>query len=176
MAHSIRIEGVVLKKYTLLETTQSVTIFTRPYGKLHAIVKGARSLTSRRSPHLQTGNLITCEITQHVSGAWYLGSTTLHSAFSVLKESQDKVRVLYNILLVLDRLLPVESPEDMIYEMLIRAMVHLDKMEVGHDRLLFTFVRDMCEALGFGEQTIHSYDDVQDVVATVAEEQVRLVL
>jgi recombinational DNA repair protein (RecF pathway) len=51
MAFSTTFEGFVLKKYTLLEMTQSITVFTKERGKMHFIVKGAQKLTSRRSSH-----------------------------------------------------------------------------------------------------------------------------
>lgn len=176
MSRAIRLEGVVLKKQLLLGTAQSVTLFTRSHGKIRCIVRGSRVLTSRRSSHLQTGNLIAFDVIPHVSGAWYLASTSLRSAFSLLKESDDKVRVLYNILLVLDRLLPLEVREDMIYEMLLRAVIHLDRAQIDHDRLLFIFVRDICETLGYGARAVETYEDVHEVVAKVAEEDVRLLM
>lgn len=169
-------EGVVLKKYTLLESTQSLTVFTKEKGKMHFIVKGAQKLTSRRSPHLQTGNLITLDASLHKNGSWYVRSTHLVSGFSLLKESEARVRVLYNMLLVLDRLLPLEQADDMVYARLIRAMVHLNDRSNHCDTVLFSFVSELFALLGYGEKSIENYDDVTTVLSHVVDEKVRLLL
>lgn len=176
MAYSTTFEGFVLKKYTLLEMTQSITVFTKQRGKMHFIVKGGQKITSRRSSHLQTGNLIGIDAASHSSGSWYVRSTSLQSGFSILKESEDKMRVLYNILLVLDRLLPLEQEEGMVYEMLLRAIVHLNSVDAEHDGVLFAFVREICETLGYGRHSVVTYDDIHDVMNKVVEEQVRFVI
>ena len=166
----------MLKKYTLLEMTQSITVFTKEKGKMHFIVKGAQKLTSRRASHLQTGNLITIDATAHANGAWYVRSTSLQSGFSILKESEDKVRVLYNILLVLDRLLPLEQEEGMAYAMFLRAVVHLNSIHAEHDSVLFAFVREICETLGYGQYPVMTYDDIHEVMLKVMDEQVRFLV
>lgn len=176
MAFSTTFEGFVLKKYTLLEMTQSITVFTKEKGKMHSIVKGAQKLTSRRASHLQTGNLITIDATAHANGAWYVRSTSLQSGFSILKESEDKVRVLYNILLVLDRLLPLEQEEGMAYAMFLRAVVHLNSIHAEHDSVLFAFVREICETLGYGQYPVMTYDDIHEVMLKVMDEQVRFLV
>jgi DNA repair protein RecO len=176
MAFSTTFEGFVLKKYTLLEMTQSVTVFTKERGKMRFIIKGAQKLTSRRSSHLQTGNLIKLDAASHANGAWYVRSTSLQSGFAILKESEDKVRVLYNILLVLDRLLPLEQEEGMVYEMFLRAIVHLNSVHAEHDSVLFAFVREICETLGYGQYPVMTYDDIHDVMSKVMDEQVRFLV
>ncbi|MBP6993913.1 DNA repair protein RecO [Candidatus Woesebacteria bacterium] len=176
MAYSTTFEGFVLKKYTLLEMTQSITVFTKQRGKMHFIVKGGQKITSRRSSHLQTGNLIGIDAASHPSGTWYVRSTNLQSGFSILKESEDKTRVLYNILLVLDRMLPLEQEEGMVYEMLLRAIVHLNSVDAKHDDVLFAFVREICETLGYGRYPVTTYDDIHEVMNKVIDEQVRFVI
>jgi len=176
MAFSTVFEGFVLKKYTLLEMTQSIIVFTKERGKIRFMIKGAQKLTSRRSSHIQTGNLIKIDATSHASGAWYVRSTALQSGFSVLKESEDKVRVLYNILMVLDRMLPLEQEESMVYEMFLRAIVHLNSTHAEHDSVLFTFVREICDTLGYGKYSVMTYDDIHNVMSKVIEEQVRFLV
>lgn len=174
MATLSTFEGVILKKHTLLETAQSVTVFTKDEGKIHLMLKGAKKLTSRRAAHIQTGNLVHIHASLHVSGSWYVNSTSLISGFSALKESEHRVRVLYNMLLVLDRMLPLEQPEQMIYMQFLRALIHLNNLDSSHDALLFSFVERLYEQLGYGTKTIETYEDVQTIVSNATQERVRL--
>ena len=167
-------EGVVLKKFSLLEMSQSVTVFTKEMGKVHLMLKGAKKITSRRAAHVQTGNLIGIQASLHVSGSWYVNSTSLRSGFSVLKESEHRIRVLYNMLLVLDRLLPLEQSEPFVYSQFIRALIHLNNLDSEHDTALFSFVEDLYEMLGYGQQTVSTYEDLQTILSNSANERVRL--
>lgn len=167
-------EGVVLKKFSLLEMSQSVTVFTKEMGRVQLLIKGVKKITSRRAAHIQTGNLVGIQASLHVSGSWYVNSTSLLSGFSALKESEHRIRVLYNMLLVLDRLLPLEQSEPMVYSQFIRALIHLNNLNLGHDMALFSFVEDLYEILGYGQQTVETYDDLQKILSNFANEKVRL--
>ncbi len=139
------------------------------------MVKGAQKITSRRSPHLQTGNLVNLDVSLARNGAWYVRSTQLISGFSALKESQERVRVLYNMLLVIDRLLPLEQADEMVYARLIRAMVHLNDQTDEVDRVLLTFVSELFELLGYGKEQFESYDEMTDKLSALAEERIKLI-
>jgi len=51
--HSLRVEAVVLRHSDYGEADRILTLYTRQLGKTHAIVKGARKLTSRKAGHLE---------------------------------------------------------------------------------------------------------------------------
>ena len=50
---SIRVHAIVLRHADWGEADRLVTLFTREQGKLRAIVKGARKITSRKAGHLE---------------------------------------------------------------------------------------------------------------------------
>lgn len=52
-AHSFGVEAVVLRHTDTGEADRVVTLFTRQAGKMHALVKGARKITSRKAGHMQ---------------------------------------------------------------------------------------------------------------------------
>lgn len=176
MAVRASFDGFVLKKHSLLEMTQSVTLFTRQKGKMHHILKGGQKITSRRSAHLQTGNLIRIDASLHTGGSWYVNTTELISGFSILKESTDRVRVLYNLCMVLDRLLPLEQAEPTVYDMLVRALIHLNETQLHYDRVFFSFFADIYAELGYGVERIETYDDAHDIVRELVDEKVRFLL
>ena len=51
--HSLRVEAVVLRHSDYGEADRILILYTRQLGKTHAIVKGARKLTSRKAGHLE---------------------------------------------------------------------------------------------------------------------------
>ncbi|PIP63744.1 hypothetical protein COW97_01050, partial [Candidatus Roizmanbacteria bacterium CG22_combo_CG10-13_8_21_14_all_34_12] len=57
-SRSLKTEAVVLKKKDLLNKDVLISVFSQDLGRLTLFAKGIKKITSRRSPHLQTGNLV----------------------------------------------------------------------------------------------------------------------
>ena len=56
MYRNLRTEGVVLSQKNFAEADRLLTIYTRDFGKLHALAKGARRPISKKAGHTQLGN------------------------------------------------------------------------------------------------------------------------
>jgi DNA repair protein RecO (recombination protein O) len=52
-AHSFGAEGVVLRHMDYGEADRLITVYTSQSGKIRALVKGARKITSRKAGHLE---------------------------------------------------------------------------------------------------------------------------
>ncbi len=122
-----KIEGFVLKKKILLDKDLFITIFTKEEGKITVVAKGARSLTSRRAAHLQSGNLIRAQLSTSRE-RMYLQSTDLISGFLQLR-TEKFVDYIYIFLAVIDAMLPEGQEEIEIYTILKRFFVKLSKGE-----------------------------------------------
>jgi DNA repair protein RecO (recombination protein O) len=58
---NIATPGIILKRTEYGEADRILTIYTRELGKISAIAKGSRKSTSRKSGHLEVGNIINFE-------------------------------------------------------------------------------------------------------------------
>ena len=105
-----KIEGFLLKKKNLLENDYLVILFTKEFGKVAGIAKGAKSFNSRRSAHLQTGNLVKARVRQS-HDILYIQSTDLVSAFSQVR-TQEKMDVVYQFFYIIDKMLPESQKEE----------------------------------------------------------------
>ena len=94
MIRSLKTEAIVLRKKDLLNRDVLISFFSQNLGRLTVFAKGIKKITSRRSPHLQTGNLINV-LLSHKSDRFYLQESQLISGFSELKKDEGKVRQLY---------------------------------------------------------------------------------
>lgn len=115
MSRSRTVRGFVLKKKSLLNKDISFSIFTEEEGKLTGIAKGIRKITSRRAPHIQTGNLVEIELSGRGETV-YLQNSTLISAFSQIRDDEKKTQFLYTFFFILDRLLPEHQQEHPMYQ------------------------------------------------------------
>jgi DNA repair protein RecO (recombination protein O) len=51
--HSFRVDAVVLRHVDYGEADRILNLYTRQFGKMHTLVKGARKVTSRKAGHLE---------------------------------------------------------------------------------------------------------------------------
>jgi len=125
-SRGVKTEAVVLKKRDLLNKDVLISLFSEELGRLTVFAKGIKKITSRRSPHLQTGNLINI-LVSHKNDHYFLQESQLISGFSELKKVDDKVGQLYSFLFVLDRLLPEQQKETKIYNLTKNFLIDLSK-------------------------------------------------
>ncbi|OGK17980.1 DNA repair protein RecO [Candidatus Roizmanbacteria bacterium RIFCSPLOWO2_12_FULL_40_12] len=110
MPRNIQTDAFILKKKNLPTKDSIITIFSKDHGKLSVFAKGVRTFTSRRLPHLQTGNLVTATLAKSKE-RYYLQETVLLSAFSEIKKDPVKLSYMYFLFFVVDRLLPEAQME-----------------------------------------------------------------
>ncbi|MBI3620027.1 DNA repair protein RecO [Candidatus Roizmanbacteria bacterium] len=126
MVRTLKTEGIVLKKKSLLNTDKLIIFLTPKYGKITTFAKGIKRITSRRLPHTQTANLVFLQA-QRRNDRLYLGETTLLSGFSQIKKDEAKSNCLYLMFFILDRLIPAEQEDERLYRLVKYFLVTLSK-------------------------------------------------
>lgn len=126
MRNLTKTEAIVLSKRELLASDLIITILTEELGLVKTIAKGVKKITSRRSPHLDTGNLIHVFLS-HPGETYYLDSTQLISGFTAIKSDPAKVKYLYAFFFILHRILAQEVAEEGIYLLTKKYLVDLSK-------------------------------------------------
>ncbi len=150
MTRYLRTEAIVLKKKHLLNKDKFVTLFSEKFGKLFLIAKGVKKITSRRLPHLETGNLIKVNIYKR-KDYLYLNNTSLISGFYQIKRNQKKYQFIYKGLNIIDKLLPENQPENKVYKLTIKFLVNLSKDKICSKDLQL-FYDDVFYFLGYGRK------------------------
>ncbi len=148
MARILKTEAFVVKKMSLLNKDTIITLFSEEKGKIGVFAKGIKKITSRRLPHIQTGNLI--EVILSRKGDYsYLQETKLISHFSDLKKNNIKSDCLYFMLFILDRLLPENQKEEPVYRVFKKFVVVLTKEKKDSRQLLVKYLNKILRILGY---------------------------
>lgn len=143
----IKTNGIVLSSRNLPSNDIIYVILTEEKGKMRVLGKGIKKISSRRMPHLQTGNLISA-VLRRSKDTHYLQETTLISSFSQIKNSSIKMGWLYSILFMIDRLVPEMEQDQNIYNVLQKFMINLAKQD--NELELFTQgANQVLSALGY---------------------------
>ena len=108
-------ESIVLRKTNFSDSSLIVQLFTKEYGKMSAIIKGARSAKSK------IGSKI--DLLNHTEVIFYkkdnrdmqlLTQATLINHFSNIKEDLDKIKYASAVCELLQRLIPDNEPNEKI--------------------------------------------------------------
>lgn len=144
-------EAFVLKKKRLLNKDLLLTLFTSDFGKISIIAKGARKITSRRLPHIQTGNLLNIVLNKKM-GKNYLQETSLISAFSKIKGNSAKLNYQYFLFFILDRLLPESEQELEIYNLVKKFLVELSNSRQFSENDMTDYLNLIMKKLGYTKE------------------------
>jgi DNA repair protein RecO len=155
--------ALVLKKRVLPRDDMLVVLFTGQQGKLAAYAKGIRSITSKRSPHIQTGNLIEVQLRQN-NNNYYLQQTSLLSAFQDIKNDLKRMNYAYAAFFVLDNILPELEPEPQVMESTLKYLSRLSKKDSGYGLLFVSYLEEIAATLGF-----LSDEEQPDIIAYIEQ-------
>ncbi|MEK7495377.1 MAG: DNA repair protein RecO [Patescibacteria group bacterium] len=171
MTRTLKTEAIVLKKKDLLNKDVLISVFSQDLGRLTLFAKGIKKITSRRSPHLQTGNLINV-LVSHKNDHYYLQESELVSGFSELKKNEKKVNNLYSFLFVLERLLPEQQKETKTYNLTKNFLIDLSK-SIKPDIVTFQYLTDIMMQLGYLDQKV-SYLELKSLIEEIINEKIPL--
>lgn len=170
-SRSIKTEAIVLKKKDLLNKDVLISLFTQSSGRLTVFAKGIKKITSRRSPHLQTGNLINV-ILSHRNDHYYLQESEIISGFSELKKESGKVEQLYSFLFVLDRILPEQQKETKIYNLTKNFLIDLSK-PIKSGTIIFKYLTDAMKSMGYLDKEV-SRTQLKSLIEEIINEKIPL--
>ena len=140
--------ALVLKKRAMPRDDMLIILFSGELGKVAVYAKGIRSIISKRSPHIQTGNLIEVQLRQSNSN-YYLQQTSLISAFQDIKSDLKKMQYVYAAFFVLDNILPELEPEPEVMKLTLNYLARLSTRDSGLQVLFTDYLREIVNLLGF---------------------------
>lgn len=150
-------EGFVFRKRLLREQDEQIILFTRERGKIVVYAKGIKKITSKRLPHIQTGNYISYILNER-NTSLYLTQSSLISAFQDIKKDPVKVNFLYQMLFILDKILPEDQPEEEVYELFTVFLIQLSKGDRVTQEDMTPFLTHILSLLGYADGTISPVD------------------
>lgn len=173
MSRTSKTEGIVLKKKNLPTQDMIVTIFSQEAGKIRILAKGVKKISSKRLPHLQTGNIINAVI-YNSEKKLYLQETTLISGLSQIKKDSKKMSFVYFYFHIIDRLLPENQQELDIYNAVKHFLIDLSR-SVTTIPLLEKHLNILLKKLGYINKK-SSLDELHKLVEELINEKVPLII
>lgn len=147
MGHTYKTEGIILKRRNFGEADKILTIFSKHYGKIRAIAKGIRKITSRKAGSLELFNLCKFVFTKG-KNLDIISEVEVLNNFSFWRKNLKKVGIAYYFCELVDKLTPEGQVNKAIFELLKNFLL---KMEIANESgFLRSFEEHLLEELGFG--------------------------
>lgn len=150
-------EGIVLRKRSLKEGTYAVTLLTKNNGKSTYFIYHTKKVTSKRLAHFETGQYIRFTYT-HRNDSNLLDESEILWGYSNIKSSSIKLRYLYQLFMILYKLLPDEQTEPHLFDQVDQHLRMVNKISENDltTQKLDAFVSSILLYLGYIDK--HMYD------------------
>jgi DNA repair protein RecO (recombination protein O) len=124
---SFRASAVVLRHANFGEADRLLTLFTREQGKVRAIAKGVRKLTSRKAGHVEPFTYVTLQLAKGRDLFIVTQAETVNT-FSGLRDDLVKTSYAAYIVELLDRFTyEEETPHPPVFRLLIETLERIEK-------------------------------------------------
>jgi DNA repair protein RecO (recombination protein O) len=146
----IKTEAVVLKTMKYGETSKIVTLYTRRYGKMSAIARGARSLKTSFGSSLQPMNYVSVVLYRKDGrDLQYLTQGDVVRPFSNLMNRIDRMSVGMPIIELMDILMHDEEENPNLFRLLVETLSAADSAASNFQVLFLFFEIHLASLLGF---------------------------
>ena len=122
------VEAIVLKKVNFGETDRIYTLFTKEKGKIRAVAKGVRKISSRRGGNLDTLNLATINLTESNGGFNSIVEVKTLNSHKNIKKTLEKSLAGFYIAEVINKSVEEDSENRELFELL---KVSLSVLDIG---------------------------------------------
>jgi len=147
MPGAYKTEGIILKRTNFGEGDRILTIYTKHYGKIRAIAKGVRKITSRRGGNVEIFNYVSLFLARG-KNLDLLSEAAVIDSFKSWRRNLKKVSLAYYFCELVDRLTPDGQANQAVFELLREFLGRLEKDD--SPALTRNFEEKLLEELGFG--------------------------
>lgn len=150
MPKSFNTEAIVLKHINYKDSNKIYTLFTKEKGKIGAMARGVRKISSRRSGNLDTLNHISVKLLDNKGLKIITEVKTLQTSKKLKLNLQDSSKAYY-LLELIYRFLPEEEPNHEVFNLLVATLSRLNVSESDLKSLVIinSFEVELMKLLGY---------------------------
>lgn len=164
-------EGIILKRINFGEADRILTIYTKHYGKIRAIAKGVRKITSRKGGNVEAFNHVSLFLAQG-KNLDIVCEVEVINSFKSWRKNLKKVGLAYYFCELVDKLTPDGQANRAVFELLREFLGRIGKE--SESELTRSFEERLLEELGFGvpEALRNTPDSLKGYIETIVEKKI----
>jgi DNA repair protein RecO (recombination protein O) len=163
--------GIILKRSNVGETDRIVSLLTQEHGKLVAIAKGVRKMSSSRRADLEPGNYLKAHFVNTKSMP-ILTQTKLLEDCADIRNSLADIRKLTQFLEIVEKLFVEEELEPQVFEYVVnlRQKIVSGELSNGHVKHALS---NLIEQLGYQPYAETDHHSILDYVSVLSDKPMR---
>lgn len=147
--HRFTTECIVLKNINYKDADKIFTLYSKERGKITAVAKGIRKISSKRKGLVDTFNHIKVSITESSNSFDYLTEVVPVTTFNNLKASLDYSVLGYYVLELCDRLTESNDPNENIFDLLLKTLKLMESQFLDPKVVVCYFELSLVRNLGY---------------------------
>ena len=165
-------EGIILKRINFGEADRILTIYSKHYGKIRAIAKGVRRITSRKGGNVELFNHVTLFLARG-RNLDIISEAQVLSSYKSWRKNLKKVGTAYYFCELVDRLTPDGQANRVVFELLRDFLGKIGKE--SESELTRSFEEKLLIELGFGvpETLKKSPDSLKGYIESIIEKRLK---
>jgi len=171
MGRTYKTEGIILKRTNFGEADRILTIYTKHYGKIRAIAKGVRKITSRKGGNVEAFNHVSLFLARGRNLDIVTEAEVIES-FKSWRKDLKKVGLAFYFCELVDKLTPDGQASRVVFELLQESLGKIDKESLPE--LARSFEERLLEELGFGvpEALKRRPDSLKGYIESIIEKKI----
>jgi len=170
MTHSFITECLVLKSVDYKEADRILTLFTKSNGKVSAIAKGVRKLTSRKSGSLDIFNHSKISLSEW-KDFYIVTQAEVINSHGRLKKDLGSQSFLYLIGETLDKLLPYHEENLELFQKVVSKLNEMSKSQNARETMVDTLVIILSDLGYWSEKFPRDTDYIQRYIESLTDNE-----
>lgn len=163
--------GIVLKRFNWGEADRIVTLYTQEFGKVTALAKGIRKLTSSKKAALEPAAHSRCQFV--IGRNWDLiTQAQLLNSHAHVHQNLVRLTQTLQLLEIVDLLTAEKQDQPEIYTLLLEALQHLEA-DTDQKHFLLEQIRLMLQQLGFTHNKEFSEKSLKEYIEELSQHKLR---
>jgi DNA repair protein RecO (recombination protein O) len=172
-------DAIVLRSIDYRDQSKILTLYTKDFGRISAIAKGARSAQSKFASAFEVGSHIAVVLyKKSTRDLQNLSDATLKTSFFTLTSSLEKLSALHQILELVRLCTEDDEPNLKLFNLLLETLQHLERFKQNTFNLVFYFQLKLISHLGFEpsfKKCVASGKPILNTIQTRAHQDLLLV-
>lgn len=144
----LRTEGIVLGEIRYKDTSKILSIFTKKFGKISVMAKGAYKAKSQLIANTQSFSY-NYYIFHKGRSFYYINQGDIINSFYHIRDNMDRILLGFYILELIEKSTPEEEPNEKLFLLTIRGLEILEKLETGFLKFIIAFELKFISFLGY---------------------------
>ncbi|WMM23493.1 DNA repair protein RecO [Tissierella sp. MB52-C2] len=144
----IRTEGIVLKEIRYKDTSKILSIYTKKYGKISVMARGAYRPKSQIIANTQAFSYNEYQL-HRGKNFFYLNQADIIESFYSIREKIERVGFGYYLLELIDKSIPDEQENHKIFDLLLKGLTILSKLDREYFKFITAYELKFISFLGY---------------------------